>query len=140
MLEMLGMMMAVLLVQYCDDHCLQWLRVFRHLLKRELLVIGHAPDDDDDDDDIPCSLLSTPKCEKVQMCKKGFREGNGYQILAQLLIIRLHIKLIIITLFRKYCIHSPKQITHRISQSDCSKRGRKVKDNIFQSVSTLGVF
>ena len=53
------------------------------------MVIGHAPDDDDDyDDDIPCSLLSTPKCEKVQMCKKGFREGNGYQILAQLLIIR----------------------------------------------------
>ena len=98
------------------------------------MVIGHAPDDDDDDDDIPCSLLSTPKCEKVQMCKKGFREGNGYQILAQLLIIRLHIKLIIITLFRKYCIHSPKQI------SDFSKRGKKVKDNLFKSVSTLGVF
>lgn len=103
------------------------------------MVIGHAPDDDDDDDDdIPCSLLSTPKCEKVQMCKKGFREGNGYQILTQLLIIRLHIKLIIITLFRKYCIHSPKQITYRISVSDC--RGRKVKDNLFKSVSTLGVF
>ena len=36
LLEMLGTMMAVLLVQYCDDHCLQWLRVFGHLLKREL--------------------------------------------------------------------------------------------------------
>ena len=38
-LEMLGMMMAVLLVQYCDDHCLQWLRVFGHLLKRELFEL-----------------------------------------------------------------------------------------------------
>ena len=32
----------------------------------------------------------------------------------------------------------PKQITHRISQSDCSKRRKNVKDNLFKSVSTLG--
>lgn len=36
---MLGTMMAVLLLQYCDDHCLQWLRVFGHLLKRELFEL-----------------------------------------------------------------------------------------------------